>query len=54
MRSPDMVKAFERFRLIVSKYIDSGIAGCDYEAGAANIAKGSWATGRSASSPPSR
>ena len=31
MRSPDMVKAFTQFRLMVSKYMDPGIAGRDYD-----------------------
>ena len=41
MRSPDMVKAFEQFRLMVSKYMDPGIAGRDYDTATAMIAKGS-------------
>jgi glucose/mannose transport system substrate-binding protein len=31
MRSPAMVKAFTQFRLMVSKYMDPGIAGRDYD-----------------------
>jgi glucose/mannose transport system substrate-binding protein len=31
MRSPEMVKAFEQMRLMVSKYMDPGIAGRDYD-----------------------
>jgi len=40
MRSPDMVKAFKQFRLMVSKYMDPGIAGRDYDTTTAMIAKG--------------
>src|SRR5580692_10433988 len=31
MRSPDMIKAFEQFRLMVSKYMDPAIAARDYQ-----------------------
>src|ERR1700684_651774 len=31
MRSPEMVKAFEQMRLMVSKYMDPAIAGRDYD-----------------------
>jgi glucose/mannose transport system substrate-binding protein len=40
MRSPDMVKAFEQMRLMVSKYMDPGIAGRDYDTATSMIAKG--------------
>ncbi len=40
MRSPDMVKAFEQMRLMVSKYMDPGIAGRDYDTATGMIAKG--------------
>jgi glucose/mannose transport system substrate-binding protein len=40
MRSPDMVKAFEQMRLMVSKYMDPGIAGRDYNTATSMIAKG--------------
>ena len=40
MRSPDMVKAFEQFRLMVSKYMDPGIAGRDYDTTTGMITKG--------------
>ena len=40
MRSPEMIKAFEQFRLMVSKYMDPGIAGRDYNTATAMIAKG--------------
>src|SRR5271156_368407 len=40
MRSPEMVKAFEQMRLMVSKYMDPGIAGRDYDSATAMIAKG--------------
>jgi len=40
MRSPDMVKALEQFRLMVSKYMDPGIAGRDYDTATSMIAKG--------------
>ena len=39
MRSPEMVKAFTQFRLMVSKYMDPGIAGRDYDTATAMIAK---------------
>lgn len=40
MRSPEMVKAFEEMRLMVSKYMDPGIAGRDYNTMVSMIAKG--------------
>ncbi len=40
MRSPDMVKAFKQMRLMVSKYMDPGIAGRDYDTATSMIAKG--------------
>ena len=40
MRSPDMVKAFEQMRLMVSKYMDSSIAGRDYDTATGMIKKG--------------
>jgi glucose/mannose transport system substrate-binding protein len=40
MRSPEMVKAFEQMRLMVSKYMDPGIAGRDYNTATSMIAKG--------------
>ena len=40
MRSPEMVKAFEQYRQMVSKYMDPGIAGRDYDSATAMIAKG--------------
>src|SRR5580700_3764456 len=40
MRSPDMVKAFEQFRLMVSKYMDPAIAGRDYNTTTEMLAKG--------------
>ncbi|HEY1945102.1 MAG TPA: ABC transporter substrate-binding protein [Roseiarcus sp.] len=40
MRSPEMVKAFDEMRLIVSKYMDPAIAGRDYDTATAMIAKG--------------
>ena len=40
MRSPDMVKAFKQMRLMVSKYMDPGIAGRDYNTATSMIAKG--------------
>jgi glucose/mannose transport system substrate-binding protein len=39
MRSPEMVKAFTQFRLMVSKYMDPGIAGRDYDTATAMITK---------------
>jgi glucose/mannose transport system substrate-binding protein len=40
MRSPEMIKAFEQMRLMVSKYMDPGIAGRDYDTATSMIAKG--------------
>jgi glucose/mannose transport system substrate-binding protein len=39
MRSPEMIKAFEQFRLMVSKYMDPAIAGRDYATTTGMIAK---------------
>ena len=39
MRSPEMVKALEQFRLMVSKYMDPAIAGRDYQSTTDMIAK---------------
>jgi len=40
MRSDGMVKAFDQFRLMTTKYMDPGIAGRDYDTATAMIAKG--------------
>jgi glucose/mannose transport system substrate-binding protein len=40
MRSPEMIKALTQFRLMVSKYMDPGIAGRDYDTATSMIAKG--------------
>jgi glucose/mannose transport system substrate-binding protein len=40
MRSPEMVTALKQFRLMVSKYMDPGIAGRDYDTATSMIAKG--------------
>jgi glucose/mannose transport system substrate-binding protein len=40
LRSPEMVKAFEQMRLMVSKYMDPAIAGRDYDTVTGMIAKG--------------
>jgi glucose/mannose transport system substrate-binding protein len=40
MRSPEMVKAFDQFRLMVSKYMDPAIAGRDYDTMTGMIVKG--------------
>ena len=40
MRSPEMIKAFAQYRQMVSKYMDPGIAGRDYDSATAMIAKG--------------
>ncbi len=40
MRSPEMIKAFDEFRLMVSKYMDPGIAGRDYDTTTSMLAKG--------------
>jgi glucose/mannose transport system substrate-binding protein len=40
MRSPEMIKAFEQMRLMVSKYMDPAIAGRDYDTATSMIAKG--------------
>jgi glucose/mannose transport system substrate-binding protein len=39
MRSPDMIKALEQFRLMVSKYMDPAIAARDYQASSDLITK---------------
>jgi len=39
LRSPEMVKALEQFRLMVSKYMDPAIAGRDYNTTTSMIAK---------------
>ena len=43
MRSPEMIKAFEQYRLMVSKYMDPGIAGRDYDSATSHDRQG---TGR--------
>ena len=40
MRSPDMIKAFDQFRLMVSKYMDPAIAGRDYDTMTGMMVKG--------------
>jgi glucose/mannose transport system substrate-binding protein len=40
MRSPAMVNAFKQMRLMVSKYMDPGIAGRDYNTSTSMVAKG--------------
>lgn len=40
LKSPGMVKAFDQMRLMVSKYMDKGIAGRDYDAASNMMAKG--------------
>jgi glucose/mannose transport system substrate-binding protein len=40
MRSPEMIKAFDEFRLMVAKYMDPGIAGRDYDTTTTMLAKG--------------
>ncbi len=40
IRSPDMVKALEQFRVMVSKYMDPAIAARDYDGATGMIAKG--------------
>ena len=40
MRSPGMVKAFDQMRTMVSKYMDPGIAGRDYQAASDLLAQG--------------
>jgi glucose/mannose transport system substrate-binding protein len=40
MRSPDMIKAFDQFRLMISKYMDPAIAGRDFDTANSMIAKG--------------
>jgi glucose/mannose transport system substrate-binding protein len=40
IRSPGMVKAFDQFRIMVSKYMDPGIAGRDYQTASDLLAQG--------------
>lgn len=40
LKSPGMVKAFDQMRLMVTKYMDPGIAGRDYDAASNMMAKG--------------
>src|SRR5271170_8308683 len=40
LRSPEMIKAFDQMRLMVSKYMDPAIAGRDYNTATDMIAKG--------------
>jgi glucose/mannose transport system substrate-binding protein len=40
LRSPEMVKAFDQMRLMVSKYMDKGIAGRDFDAASSMFANG--------------
>ena len=40
LKSPGMIKAFDQMRLMVSKYMDKGIAGRDYDAASNMMAKG--------------
>jgi glucose/mannose transport system substrate-binding protein len=40
LRSPEMIKAFEQYRLMISKYMDPAIAGRDYDTTTAMLAKG--------------
>ncbi|MGA2043417.1 MAG: ABC transporter substrate-binding protein [Roseiarcus sp.] len=40
LRSPEMVKAFEQYRLMVSKYMDPAIAGRDFDTTNGMLAKG--------------
>jgi len=40
LKSPGMVKAFDQMRLMVSKYMDKGIAGRDYDTASNMMAKG--------------
>jgi glucose/mannose transport system substrate-binding protein len=40
LRSPGMVKAFDQMRLMVSKYMDPGIAGRDYDAASNMMGQG--------------
>ncbi len=42
MRSPEMIKAFEQFRLMVSKYMDPGIAGRDYDTATVVVTGAVW------------
>ena len=43
LKSPGMVKAFDQMRLMVTKYMDPGIAGRDYDAASNMMAKGNAA-----------
>ena len=40
LKSPDMVKAFDQMRLMVTKYMDPGIAGRDYDTASNMMAQG--------------
>jgi glucose/mannose transport system substrate-binding protein len=40
LKSPGMIKAFDQMRLMVSKYMDPGIAGRDYDTASNNMAQG--------------
>jgi len=40
LKSPDMIKAFDQMRLMVSKYMDPGIAGRDYDTASNMMAQG--------------
>jgi glucose/mannose transport system substrate-binding protein len=40
LKSPEMIKAFDQMRLMVSKYMDPGIAGRDYDTASNMMAKG--------------
>jgi glucose/mannose transport system substrate-binding protein len=40
LKSPGMIKAFDQLRLMVSKYMDPGIAGRDYDTASNNMAQG--------------
>jgi len=40
LKSPGMIKAFDQMRLMVTKYMDPGIAGRDYDAASNMMAKG--------------
>ena len=40
MRSPEMIKAFDQYRLMISKYMDPAIAGRDFDTTNGMLAKG--------------
>jgi len=40
LKSPGMIKAFDQLRLMVTKYMDPGIAGRDYDTASNNFAQG--------------